>query len=313
MQEFRWIRDYFMPLTQGQPDALDLRDDAAILSPRAGKDWIITTDTINESVHFLPHTPARLIAQKAQRVNLSDLAAKGATPYAYTLSLSLPRETTSEWVADFCAGLSADQSQFGWFLLGGDTTATHGPFSICVTAFGLVDSGKALLRSGAKAGDLLYVSGRLGDAFLGLSHASGSMTLENPSPYLARYHTPDPRIALGYGLRGIASACMDVSDGLLQDVQHLCRASQLGATIDMDHAPITPDARDITREVLLSAGDDYELLFTAAPHHTAQIQALAKNLDLRLCAIGEVHAHTDIVYRSGGTAFTPQRFGYQHF
>ena len=261
MDEFDLIARLLRPLAEG-PEALGLVDDAALLAVRDGHRLAATADMLQADVHFCADDPPASIAKKALRVNLSDLAAMGAEPYGYFLSLGLPHGTDESWLRDFCAGLAADQKTYGIALMGGDTTRALGPFSLSITALGWVPEGQALLRSGAKPSDLLYVSGTIGDAALGLRHPD--------SPARERYLHPQPRVALGQSLRGIASAAMDVSDGLVQDAGHLAAASGVALVIEAERVPLSGTVRaaighGFSREEALTGGDDYELLFTAPP------------------------------------------------
>ncbi len=241
MDEFDLIEKYFKPLARGFPGSLNLTDDAAVFSIPAGCELVVTTDAISEGVHFIGDEAPELIARKLLRVNLSDLAAMGATPLCYFLAGMLPKTTEAHWVKRFAEGLAEDQKQFRINIAGGDTISTHGALSLSVTALGTVPKGKALRRSGAKPGDIIYVSGTLGDSALGLScHCEQSSACKTQDPFLInRYLLPEPRIALGQKLIGIANACMDISDGLVQDLGHICKASGVGATIHRDKLPLS--------------------------------------------------------------------------
>ncbi len=259
--EFGLIARHFRPLAG--PGSLDLLDDAAVVMPPAGRELVITTDTIVAGVHFLPDDPPGMVAQKLLRVSLSDLAAMGAVPWAYLLNVSVPRDTGAGWWVAFAAGLALDQAAYGLTLLGGDTTSTPGPVSLTATLLGTVVPGQALRRTGAVAGDGLYVSGTIGDGALGLRALRGEVP--DPDGYLARrYRLPEPR--LGLVRFGEVHACMDVSDGLLQDAGHLARAAGLGVVIDPALVPLSDAARACGAgwlEVCLTGGDDYELLVAA--------------------------------------------------
>ena len=258
--EFDLIARHFRPLA-GQ-GGLDLTDDAALLTPPPGRELVLAADAMVAGVHFLPDDPPRTIGRKLLRVNLSDLAAMGADPLAYLMTVALPRGTPDAWLAAFVEGLARDQAQFGLQVLGGDTVSTTGPVSLSLTILGTVAPGQALRRGGARPGDELWVSGTIGDGALGLRAARG----EIDSSYLAdRYRLPQPRLALGRALRGIATACMDVSDGLVQDLGHLCRASGCGAVLEGARVPLSPEARGADLALLITGGDDYELLFAVPP------------------------------------------------
>ncbi len=274
--EFAMIARHFRPLAG--PGALDLGDDAAVFTPPAGCELVIAADAMVEGVHFLPGTAADLVGRKLLRTNLSDLAAMGATPYGYLMTVSLPRGNPDAWLAAFVAGLAADQAEFGLHLLGGDTTSTPGPISLSLTILGTVAPGTALHRRGAAPGDGIWVSGTIGDGILGLDAARGE--LADPDGYLAgRYRLPTPRLALGHSLRGIASAAMDVSDGLVQEVGHLCRAGGVAAEIRAADVPLSPQARATDRLIdCLTGGDDYELVFAVPAAHEAALRGLTTPL-----------------------------------
>ena len=240
--------------------ALDLLDDAAVLAPPPGRELVFTTDAMVAGVHFLPDDPADTVGAKLLRVNLSDLAAMAATPWAYLLTVSAPRGTPDAWFRGFAAGLARDQARFGIRLLGGDTTSTPGPVSLTLTCIGHVAPGCALRRRGAAVGDEVWVTGTIGDGALGLAALRGQVA--DPAGWLAgRYRVPTPR--LGLALHGVASAGMDVSDGLVQDLGHLCSLAGLGARIEAARVPLSPDAAAAGPDWLatcLTGGDDYELL-----------------------------------------------------
>lgn len=242
--EFELIARYFAPLAEGFAGAGGLRSDNAFLAGDARRDLVVKTDMVVAGVHFLADEKPQLVAQRALRVCLSDLAAGGATPYAYQLGLSLAREWTERWVAGFARGLAADQRRYGIALCGGDTTATPGPTTVSITAFGRVAHGKGLRRDEAKAGDELWVSGTIGDAALGLLAAQGqiaSAALEK------RYRLPQPRTTLGPRLVGIVSATADISDGLLADAGHIADASGLSVRLERDLVPLSAAARKVLR------------------------------------------------------------------
>jgi thiamine-monophosphate kinase len=264
-REFDVIARFFRPLAG--PGGLDLGDDAAVFDPPAGRSLVAAADALVQGVHFLPDDPPDLVARKLLRTNLSDLAAMGAAPLGYLLTVSVPRGTPDAWFAAFTAGLDADQAEFGIALLGGDTTSTPGPVSLSLAILGSVPRGRALTRAGARVGDGLWVSGTIGDGALGLRAARGEIA--DPDGFLAdRYRLPRPRLALGAALSGIAHAAMDVSDGLVQDLGHLCRAAGCGAVIEAARVPLSDAARRHLPDALaaaLTGGDDYELLFAAPP------------------------------------------------
>ena len=299
MGEFDLIARYFTrPVRHA---ALGVGDDCALLAPRPGMQLAISSDMLVEGRHFFADVDPEALGHKALAVNLSDLAACGARPLAFTLALALPR-VDEAWLAGFSKGLLALADAHGCELVGGDTT--QGPLNICITVFGEVPAGQALLRSGARAGDDIYVSGTLGDARLALEALLGHIHL--PDELLAqarqRLERPTPRVALGLALRGIASSAMDVSDGLLGDFGHILKASGVGACIRTDEtikliaAGAYPssargqfDAK-ILQQCTLAGGDDYELLFTAPPQHRAAVAEAATQSQTPVTRIGQVEA-----------------------
>ncbi|MDO9403247.1 MAG: thiamine-phosphate kinase [Polaromonas sp.] len=300
MGEFDLIAKYFKRPPVAAHVALGVGDDCALLQPAAGMQLAITSDMLVEGRHFLSTVDPVKLGHKSLAVNLSDLAASGARPLAFTLALSLP-QVDENWLKGFSAGLFALADEHGCELIGGDTT--RGPLNICITAFGEVPRGQALLRSGAQAGDDIYVSGTLGDARLALEVFRGSLALpaETFTQARARLEQPSPRVALGLALRGVATAAVDVSDGLLGDLGHLLSASSCGASIhtetalqllDMDTGPGTTSAvpeEDRLRYVL-AGGDDYELAFTAPPSARQAVQAAASRSRTRVTRIGQVES-----------------------
>jgi thiamine-monophosphate kinase len=315
--EFEFIARRLRPLA-GARGALGLTDDAALLDPTPGRQLVLTKDAMVAGVHFLPDDPAGQIAQKLLRVNLSDLAAMGAAPLSYLLALARPKKIADEWLAEFCAGLAADNAAFAIALLGGDTVSTPGPLTLSLTAIGEVPRGAALLRSGAEPGDDIWVSGTLGDAALGLKVLRGELepTEDARAGLIERYRLPRPRLALGQALRGIASAAIDISDGLVADLGHILETSGVGAELNADALPLSPIARDLpgARDAALAGGDDYELLFTAPQERRAEIKALSRRLDLPLMRIGAIRAGSRLrILDAEGQAVEPPSKGWQHF
>jgi thiamine-monophosphate kinase len=269
--EFERIERFFAPLAA--PEASGLADDVALLAVPDGRELVLTTDTIVEGVHYLPGDPPDLVAKKLLRVNLSDLAAKGAEPLGYLLNLTLPERCSDDWLEIFCRGLAEDQREFGFSLFGGDSVRTTGPAVLSATLFGGVPVGGIPRRGGARIGDHLCVTGTLGDAALGLAALRGELPAlrEAERAWLAeRYRLPRPRLAEGRSLAPLVHAMMDVSDGLVQDAGHICRASSLAAVIELAALPLSPaarravDAEPDRLQLVLGGGDDYELLCTAA-------------------------------------------------
>jgi thiamine-monophosphate kinase len=315
--EFEFIARRLRPLATAR-GALDLTDDAALLNPTPGKQLVLAKDAMVAGVHFLPDDPPGQIAQKLVRVNLSDLAAMGAAPLGYLLALARSGEISDDWLAEFCAGLAADNGAFGIALLGGDTVSTPGPLTLSLTAIGALPEGAALLRSGAKAGDDIWVSGALGDAALGLKVLQGQLevTAAARADLIARYRLPQPRLALGQALRGVASAAVDISDGLVADLGHILEASAVGAELRADQVPLSSAARDLpgAREAALAGGDDYELLFTAPSKRRAEIAALSRQLDLPLTRVGAIRAGSDLrLLDAAGQKLDVANRGWQHF
>jgi thiamine-monophosphate kinase len=293
--EFGRIREFFAPLAG--PGGLGLKDDAALVDCAPGRQLVATVDAIVEGVHYLPDDPPDLVAKKLLRVNLSDLAAKGARPLYYLLVTALPARLGDDWVARFAAGLGDDQRRYGVALLGGDSVSTPGPAVLSLTALGDVAAGAEIRRSGARPGDRVWVSGTIGDAWLGLKVLRGdyaSLAAADREFFAARFHLPEPRVALGPRLAGLAHAMCDISDGLVADLGHICEASGVGATVSLPAVPLSAAARRLAETDpalpvnLVTGGDDYELLFTAPPGASEAVASLARELDLPLAAIGTI-------------------------
>ena len=326
LSEFDVIARYFAPLATTRA-ALGLRDDAAVLSVPPGEELVVTCDTIVEGVHFLPDDPPASIGHKALAVNLSDLAAKGVEPYAYLLALSL-REALPAWLEGFAQGLGALQKATGIALIGGDTSATQGPITLSITALGLVPKGEAVLRSGARAGDRLYVSGHIGDACLGLRLRQEparvqdwSLTPEERAALIDRYQRPAPRGKLATPLRRHAHAAIDVSDGLVGDVEKLCAASEAGAVLQTDRVPFSSAAaKALAREphmleALITAGDDYEIVAAVPESAAAAFEAEALERGVRVAAIGQIVAGAPevMVLDGEGRPLNLAHKGFAHF
>lgn len=318
------IARYFKPLAT-DPGAFGLIDDAAVLRS-AAEDIVVTTDAIVEGVHFLPDDPPDAIARKALRVNLSDLAAKGAAPAGFVLTLAL-RAADDAWLAAFARGLGEDATEFGCPLLGGDTVSTPGPLMISITAFGRVPQGKMIRRSGAKTGDRVVVSGTIGDAGLGLDILKGgaaATTLTDDAAarmLIDRYRIPRPRTGLALAIRDHASAAMDISDGLAGDLAKLCAASKVSAAIDAPSIPLSGPAQSLLRcgavgmESIVSSGDDYEILCTVPENRFEAFAAAAKLAGPPIRAIGTVVAGSSpprFIDGEGREIALP-RLSYSHF
>jgi len=316
MDEFAFIDRHLRPLTNGVPGALDLTDDGALLRCPGEDELVVTKDALVEGVHHLPDDPPDLVARKLLRVNLSDLAAMGAEPIGYLLALALPVRCDEAWAEAFARGLAADQERFGIGLLGGDTVSTPDRPVLSLTALGRVPAGRALLRRGARPGDGIWVSGTLGDAAIGLRILRGlAVPDEEAAPFVDRYRLPRPRLALGKALRGLAHAAIDISDGLVADLGHICSASGVGAVVEAERLPVHPLARGIPgwRDCALTGGDDYELLFTAAAARQTAIEALAAELDLPLTCIGRIVEGAGVrVVDANGRELDLARTGWRH-
>ena len=320
MDEFELIRRYFAELTPPRPDvALGIGDDAALLAPPRGSEVVVTTDTLVGGRHFPDDTDPQAIGWKALAVNLSDLAAMGAEPRWFTLALTL-RMVDPEWLSGFCSGLAAMAREVGVALVGGDTT--QGALSITITAMGTVPSGKAIRRSGAKAGDAICVTGTLGDAALALRLGQGeaggrgearSADLEK---LRTRLNRPAPRVAVGAALRDITHAAIDLSDGLAGDLSHILDASGVGAEIRTNKLPMSPAFKNLSEpedrlELQVSGGDDYELCVCLPPENVGKLR---KRLDVPLTEIGRiVKAKTLTVLDAKGKKLAIEPFGYRHF
>jgi thiamine-monophosphate kinase len=317
MGEFELIARYFDRPVRRSP--LGVGDDCALLQPRPGMQLAVSSDLLIEGRHFLSTVEPRRLGHKALAVNLSDLAACGAQPLAFTLSLALP-QVDERWLAGFAEGLFALADLHGCELVGGDTT--RGPLAINITIFGEVPAGQALLRSGARAGDDLWVSGTLGDARLALEAFRGTLSLPRDVFAAARerLELPTPRVALGLALRGIATAAIDVSDGLLGDLGHVLRRSGVGATVDASLAEPLLAARDAAldaaqaRALVLAGGDDYELAFTALASQRAAVAAAGLSAGTPVTRIGRIDAEAGLRVVDGqGQAITQVFAGFDHF
>ncbi len=318
LDEFGLIAKYFAPLARGEAGAFGLLDDAAALWVEPGQSLVVTSDAMVAGVHFLPDDPPETIGAKLLRVNLSDLAAMGAEPRSYTLATILPDWVDGDWLAGFAAGLAADQAEFGITLVGGDSVKTPGPLTLSLTAMGVVPAGEALRRSGARAGDNIYVSGAIGGAAVGLAALKGDppqLPAAALEAAISRYRMPVPRLALGRALRGLATAAMDISDGLLGDLAKLAKASRVGAELGLGEVPV---AQGVVTEgqpmdaSLLDRGDDYELLFTIPAE--AGIGDLEQRLDLALTKVGRITAAEGLrVLDEKGHFVDVPTGGYRHF
>lgn len=316
--EFELIGRYFTRSPRpGSAAVLGVGDDCALLAPAPGMQLATSSDMLVEGRHFLSTVDPARLGHKSLAVNLSDLAACGARPIAFTLALAMPRAEAA-FLEGFSNGLLALADAHGCELVGGDTT--QGPLTICITVFGELPPGSALLRSGAGPGDTVYVSGLLGDARLALEAFRGRISLAGDAFDHVRQamELPQPRVALGQALRGVASSAIDVSDGLLGDLGHVLRRSQVGATVSADAIPRSAVLRAQSlawqRECTLAGGDDYELLFTAPPHAAEAVQAAARGCGVAVTAIGQVDAEPGLRLRDAAGRPMPADYAaFDHF
>lgn len=322
--EFELIETYLAPLTSGHAGAFGLKNDAAVFSGGGDKSVVVTADTLVQGVHFLAEDPPELVARKLLRVNLSDIAAMGGKPFGYLLSVALPPDSGEAWFAGLARGLAEDQAAFRVGLLGGDTVSTVGPPVLSLTALGRVSGDRVLRRDGARAGDDLYVSGSIGDAALGLlvlqdrlaevPEAAGRALAE-------RYRVPQPRLELGQALAegGFARTAIDVSDGLVADLEHLARGAGLAAELWAAEIPVSPAALELLAtapeqlETVLTGGDDYELLFSARESQRESLSELAQQLDLPITRIGRFSKGEGVsVLGHDGAPLALSRSGWVH-
>lgn len=324
--EQRLIKDLFAPLSNGVPGAFALTDDAAVIAPGPGEEIVVTVDTVIEGRHYLPSDPLPGVAAKALRVNLSDLAAKGAEARFYLLSLAIPDHWGMEGVAAFAGGLKEDQTRYGVALLGGDTTRTPGPAVISITAFGAVPTGRMVRRAGAKPGEWVYVSGTIGDAVLGLELLQGDppwragLSDQQIGLLCARNRRPDPPMALAPALRAHVSAAMDISDGLAGDLAQICRVSGVSARVEAARVPLSDAARAAIDqspeliETILTGGDDYQVLCTLAPDKARAFEADAESAGIVVTMIGEIGQGADapVFLGEDGDPLAFERLSFSH-
>jgi thiamine-monophosphate kinase len=323
--EERLIERYFRPLATA-PGAFGLGDDAAAVTPPAGCDLVLTTDGVIAGVHFFLEDPPESIARKALRMNLSDLAAKGATPAGFLLSIALPANIPEPWIAALAEGLGQDIGRYGCPLLGGDTDRTPGPLSISITAFGTAPHGAMVRRATANRGDIVAVTGTIGDAALGVlirrdADLAKQWCLSSAaSQHLQqRYLLPQPRTALAHALRAHASAAMDVSDGLAGDLAKLCRASELAAEIEVADVPLSDAARAVLSaepkliERILTGGDDYEIVLTVPAAKFGVFRTAAENAGVPLAKIGQVTSGQGVRFLREGKVLSFVQPSYSHF
>ncbi len=324
VDEFEAIARLLRPLAAGAPEALGLADDAAVLSPRPDCDLVISQDALVEGVHFLSDDALDLVARKLLRVNLSDLAAKGAEPYGYLLAAAWPPRCGWPERERFVQGLAADQALFGLKLLGGDTTSTPGPLTLAVTILGWTPQGRMIRRAGARPGDRVLVSGTIGDGWLGLKAAQGALadvSGEEAAWLAGRYRLPEPRVELREPLLEHAVAAADVSDGLIADAGHLGQAGGVAIALELDRLPVSepaqiwlsgqPDQVQTLVE-LATGGDDYEVVCACAPDHAAELIAACEACGVAMTDIGEVRAGEGITVLHQGRPVPVARTGWRH-
>ena len=320
------IQTYLAPLAAGAPGAFGLMDDAASISPEPGTDLVITTDPVRAGVHFFETDRADDIAWKSLAVNVSDLAAKGARPLAYTMALAFPEAPERSWMKSFADGLRAAQTEFGCHLIGGDTDRASGPLSISITAFGSVPRGRMVQRSTAQAGDHIFVTGTLGDAALGLAlhrdpaFLSRELTRADRAFLAGRYLRSSPRLAMRPLLLSAASASLDISDGLLKDLGRMAASAGAGATIRFEVLPLSPSARHMIEAVpsfaeqIASGGDDYEILFAVPPDRLELLRSGAPAVPVQITEIGRLEAGGGVtLLDASGRAIHFGSSGYDHF
>ena len=285
MNEFDFIRKYFKPLTNDVGRLLE--DDAAVFSSNKNIEYVLSTDTLVEKIHFLGDENPKLIAKKALRVNLSDLAAMGAEPLYYNLSLSIPPKKVKEFIPSFSKGLKSDQKKYKIYLIGGDLTASHNHITITITIIGKVLKGKAVSRKGSLNGDYLYVTGILGLSKIGLEHLKSNSKDLNIAK--KKYFLPEPRVEFAFKLSSYVNSMIDISDGLVQDASHLSKASGLEIHLDLNNLPL-PNIKSLDKDYIIKSamygGDDYELLFAANPINEKKILQLSKEFNIKLSKIG---------------------------
>lgn len=327
MSEADIIDRYLRPLSAGFAGAFDLSDDCAIVAVPPDEELVLSMDACASGVHFFADDDAADIAWKALAVNVSDLAAKGAKPLAYLMSLAFPEAPEHAWLERFCAGLAEAQAAFGIVLAGGDTDRRPGPLSITISAFGTLPEGRRMLRRDAHSGDLLFVSGTLGDSALGLqlrtssAHAAAwGLTADRASALTAAYLRPQPRIGLRTALLKCAAASMDISDGLAKDLGRLCKASAVGAAVDISTLPLSPAVAAIVRsdasawKHVIGGGDDYEVLAAVPSTLAADFRALAAAGGVKVTEIGMLDEREGVLFAGpDGKPLTLDRPGWDHF
>ncbi len=325
--EFELIKSYFTPLSSSEIAGVTvgIGDDGAQLAVPEGQELVVSTDTLVEGIHFSKGDDPYLLGRKSLRVNLSDLAAMGALPCWYFLSLTIPPTTTVDWINEFSRGLKADGEDFGIGLVGGDTTGSKKALVITITVMGCVEKGSSTLRSGARVGDRIFLSGTLGDSALGLAYHLENLKIASSDDriyLLKRHQLPEPRVVLALALvdGGVTSAAIDVSDGLTADLAHICAASKVGAEVDVEKIPLSAAAKRVIKshgpEMLtkvLTGGEDYELLFTVAPAMVAEVAAIAEKVGVVVTEIGDITAGSKVNINKQGKPINLDSAGWTHF
>ena len=325
MDEFNFIATHLAPLAG--PGGLGLIDDAAIVKPSLGKDLVLTKDTMIEGVHFPQGHYGGDTAEKLLRVNLSDLAAKGATPIGYLLSIAWPKGIEEAYFKGFAAGLRDAQDSYDFKLLGGDTSSIEGPMVVTATLIGEVPEGQMVMRSGSIIGDDIWITGTIGDAYLGLQTVLGKPLEPQPSKealwhFEEAYYRPEPRLLFRKTLRQFANGCADISDGLVADIGHIANASNVRLVIDADKVPLSKHVggwlseqqdEETAFKTIVTSGDDYELAFTASADNAAKIRKAAREINLRISRVGMVESGDGISVMSDGKAMSFSKTGHTHF
>jgi thiamine-monophosphate kinase len=321
------IQGTFAPLARGFAGAFGLQDDCALITPQPGTELVLKTDPVAEGVHFLPDDAPEDIAWKALAVNISDLAAKAATPIGYLMALSFPEPPSADWLAAFARGLEQAQARFGCHLIGGDTDRRPGPLTITITAVGWVPKGRMVRRGTAHAGDAIFVSGTLGDAALGLAlrrnaalAGSWGLSAAEAQHLRQRYLRPEPRLGLAEALREHAAAAMDISDGLAKDLGRLCRASGCAGRVQFADLPLSPAAAKALAadprlvEAIAGGGDDYEILAAVAPDKASDFVAAARRAGIAVARIGALTEGSGVALEDpDGRPVSLHSSGWDHF
>ncbi|PCH82383.1 MAG: thiamine-phosphate kinase [Hyphomicrobiales bacterium] len=324
LSEHELIEEFLKPLAKSSPYSLNLDDDAALLKPRPGHDLVITKDVLVERIHFFENDPTGTIARKALRVNLSDLASKGARPLGYLLGLGLPKNWNRQKTRDLCAGFATDQETFDFYVMGGDTVSSPERLLISITAIGEIKSGQMTHRNTATAGDVLYVSGTIGDAALhtAICYKKLSAPDDEKAHFLRnRFLLPDPVIALTAAIDQYAKAAMDISDGLIGDLVKMCKASSVSAKLDLGSIPYSAAAASmisgqrLAQQIALTGGDDYELLVAVGPENTLSFEKEASRASIAVTRIGvfEERADETLSFCDAPPWMSFEKMSYEHF